>query len=271
MRALTETDPENASKELLNEANQLVEELDSSMQGALEGDEGAARRYVGAWRRLTRSLLERAREARPDLVLEAPDGSLVAVDVKGDRNGAIEEILAAQAVAAPFSAWVSRFGAGPGAALFLLCRVREAVPELEPIPEPTGTGLPHWEVGRWDFARFARNVGLALGEGEHPIARLAAAWELTQTDLGRLFGVKRQAIAQWLEQGIPAARQPKLLTILKIADLLQWNVLPERIPAIVRTPAPAYGDRSMIHVIAADEHDRLLEEIAASVDWAAAG
>ena len=87
------------------------------------------------------------------------------------------------------------------------------------------------------------------------------------TDVARLFGVRRQAVQQWLEDGVPAARQPKLLAILGIADLLERNLLPERIPAVVRTPSPADGGRSMLEVISDDRHQELLERTRRSFDW----
>ena len=88
------------------------------------------------------------------------------------------------------------------------------------------------------------------------------------SDVARLFGVTRQAVQQWLEDGVPAARQPKLLQVLRIADLLQRNLQHPRIPAVVRSDAGAYGGRSMLELIADDRHDELLESVERSFDWA---
>jgi len=39
----------------------------------------------------------------------------------------------------------------------------------------------------------------------HALARLHEVWGLSQADSARLFGVSRQAVGKWLEQGVPAA------------------------------------------------------------------
>jgi hypothetical protein len=62
---------------------------------------------------------------------------------------------------------------------------------------------------------------------------------------------------------------PKALAVLQVADLLERNLQPERIPAVVRSPARAYGDLSMLQMIERGHHDELLERTRASFDWAA--
>ena len=111
-------------------------------------------------------------------------------------------------------------------------------------------------------------VLLELSGAGTGLERLMAAWHLSITDVARLFGVARQAVQQWLDDGAPAARQPKLATILRIADLLDRNLLPERVPGVVRTPAAAYGNRSMLQAIAADDQGAVHEAVARSFDWA---
>jgi hypothetical protein len=100
------------------------------------------------------------------------------------------------------------------------------------------------------------------------LERLLRSWDLSITDVARLFGVRRQAVQQWLDEGIPAARRSKLLEISAIADLLDRNLVPERIPGIVRTPSRAYGGLSMLEAIAADRQGELLEDVRRSFDWA---
>jgi predicted XRE-type DNA-binding protein len=101
------------------------------------------------------------------------------------------------------------------------------------------------------------------------LERLLAAWQLSVTEAAELFGVSRQAVQQWLDGGVPSSRQPKLLVILQIADLLERNLEPSRIPGAVRAPAGAYRGRSFVEVIAADRHREVLDRVAASFDWAA--
>jgi hypothetical protein len=91
---------------------------------------------------------------------------------------------------------------------------------------------------------------------------------LTETELGRLFGVRRQAIQQWRDRGIPSARQAKAATVASIADLLSHQLKPERIPGIVRRPAPAYDGSSALEMIEDDRQEQLYEVVRRSFDWA---
>jgi hypothetical protein len=99
---------------------------------------------------------------------------------------------------------------------------------------------------------------------------VAEALELSETELGRLFGVSRQAVGQWRERGVPSNRMAKLATVAAISDLLQHRLKPERIPGIARRPAQAYGGLSMLEMIERDRQDELQAKIRQSFDWAAA-
>ena len=92
---------------------------------------------------------------------------------------------------------------------------------------------------------------------------------LSDTELGRLFGVRRQAVAQWREREIPGRRQAKAATVAAVCDLLKHRLKPERIPGIARQPAAAYGGLSMLEMIERDRHDELHELVRRSFDWAA--
>ena len=96
---------------------------------------------------------------------------------------------------------------------------------------------------------------------------IAETLGLTETELGRLFGVRRQAIAQWRDRGLPSARQEKAATIAAICDLLGHQLKRERIPGIARRPARAYGGLTMLEMIAADRQDELHGLIERSFDW----
>ena len=52
-----------------------------------------------------------------------------------------------------------------------------------------------------------------------------------------------------------------------IADILAYRLKHERVPGIVRRAAPAYGGRSMVEVIAADEQEWLLASVRESFDY----
>src|ERR671919_1581655 len=96
---------------------------------------------------------------------------------------------------------------------------------------------------------------------------IADTFELTEVELGRLFGVSRQAVGQWRERGVPSRRMAKVATVAAIADLLGRRLRAERIPGIARRPADAYGGLSMLGMIERDRQDELQALIRSSFDW----
>src|SRR3954454_22397057 len=98
---------------------------------------------------------------------------------------------------------------------------------------------------------------------------IAETLELSETELGRLFGVSRQAVGQWRERGVPSSRMAKVATVAAICDLLRHTLKPERIPGIARRPAAAYGGLSMLELIERDRQDELQARVRQSFDWAA--
>ena len=104
---------------------------------------------------------------------------------------------------------------------------------------------------------------------ESPLRRVQGLFELNNTDLGGIFGTSRQAVSTWLSRGVPPARQPKVYTVLNVAELLERRLKPGRVPAVVRRRAAAYDGLSMLQMIKADRHEELLESIRESFDWSA--
>ena len=192
----------------------LVREVEHVLPRALRGEAAAARRYARAWRRLVRSLL-----------------------ASHDAEAAAADVLDHVALTAPFHP------EGPiqallSAATGIIDGMRS--PSVSSTPAPMPTPL-HYE-------RFTLAVLDELSGRGSDLTRLMAGWRLSVSDVARLFGVTRQAVQQWLDDGVPAARQPKLLQILRIGDLLERNLQPPRIPAVVRSDAGAYGGRSMLEL-----------------------
>src|SRR5512141_2576309 len=213
-----------------------VAEIESALPLALRGDEAACRRYAEAWRRVVRELLEP--------YLDTPASSVA--------------VLEHLALTAPFGAEGALDALVSVAAAIIPGMQAPTVTARPPAPPPEPIAL----------ARFTRLVLAELEGAGTGIEALMASWHLSVTDVGRLFSVRRQAVQQWLEGGVPSARRPKLLAILGIADLLERNLLPERISAVVRSPSDADGGRSILEAIAADRHDEILERTRRSFDWA---
>jgi hypothetical protein len=266
--ALRTVDPAVAVREVTALAPATVRELGRLIPVAVAGSEGAARAYAGAWRELSDALLEAIRRERPDVIAATEDGALVVIDADGSASPASERLLDYLALQAPFSPWVELLGPGPGAAVFLLGELRAAVAGLEQLPVPGGP-LPHWDVDEAALARFSRAVLDASAERE--LARIIRVFGLSITETGKLFGVRRQAVSQWLDDGVPPARASKVTVVARIADLLERMLVADRIPGIARTPADAYGGRTMLEMVADDRHEDLLRTITASFDWAASG
>ena len=212
----------------------LVREVEHALPRALRGEAAAARRYARAWRGLVRSLL-----------------------ASHDAEAAAADVLDHVALTAPFHP-DGPINALLSAAVGIISGMRPSPisSSSAPLPSPL------------QYERFSLVVLHELSRPGSDLAGLMAGWQLSVSDVARLFGVTRQAVQQWLEDGVPAARQPKLLQILRIGDLLERNLQPPRIPAVVRSDAGAYGGRSMLELIADDRHDELLESVERSFDWA---
>lgn len=89
---------------------------------------------------------------------------------------------------------------------------------------------------------------------QHPrlvdeLHRLMAVWGLNTSELARLFGISRQAAAKWLVLGPPNHRAPAIADLAAMTDVLEHYLKSERIPAVVRRPAPAMADRSLVELI----------------------
>jgi hypothetical protein len=206
------------------------------LPAALAGNERSPRRYARAWRELVGTIVAEHPDAPPSTVdvLEH-----LALTAPFDPDGPLRELVSVAAGIIP--------------------EMRDAT-----IPRTRRPGRPP----ATDFRGFARAVLIELGRAGSGLERLMRSWDLSITDVARLFGVRRQAVQQWLDEGVPAARRVKLLGISEIGDLLDRNLVPERIPGVVRAPSPAFGGRSMLEAIAADRQEEVLEDVRRSFDWA---
>ncbi|MDJ0869248.1 MAG: hypothetical protein QNK03_24305 [Myxococcota bacterium] len=266
-------DPDKVLEACASFANKELAELDHIVAAALAGKPSAIHGYVETSRRLIHLLLAGVHEEQPDVVIATATG-LAATDVEQRPVNFLEAYLELGALEAPFSPWVSRYGPGKGSALFLVSRFRTAVPGAGPLLVSKREALlPHWQaVGPEEFARFVRRVSELLTVWSDSVPQLEQVkhlFGLSNSELGRLFGASRQAATTWLAKGVPPARLPKLNTVARIGDLLQRKLKPGRVPAVVRNRAPAYDGRTMLDVIADDDHDMLLDDVRATFDWAA--
>ena len=254
------------------DGGELLPTLGAQLAHALGGSAEATREYVRCYHVLALRVLDEAHHVRPDVVVRTADGHL-AIEVKGTPRRAPVEALETAAAEAPFGPWTAFFPIEEAVALDLASRVRQLIGlgALELVPgDPNHSEVV--DVDDLTALRFLRLVRFHLNhpDEEHPLRRLMEAFELSKTELGSLFGVRRQAVDQWLERGVPSERQEKVQTLLAIADLLERKLKPGRLAGAARRPANAYGGKTMLELIAADRHRELLDLVRESFDWASA-
>jgi hypothetical protein len=237
------------------------------LQQAMEGSQAAAVDYVWAWRSLSQSLLAEIHTQRPDLVTESEDGLRI-VDIALVPGSASSFVLENGALSAPFSPWVALTNdLGVGSCAALLQNLRIALRGLHPV-RLEAPALPHLDVSVAQLDAFRRNVTRALSNDEPDLERIQRIFGLNITDLGRLFGVTRQAVTQWQTTEIPAARREKVSAVGSIADLLDSRLKTDRVPGVVRRPAAAYGGFTILEMIEESRQDIVAEQIRSSFDWA---
>ena len=246
----------------------LLDRLSVDLDAALHGSDDATRRYLSGYRQLTRCLLSEAGKTRPDLIVDL-EGEPTLADVHGHPARAVLATLHNASADAPFTTWSSHFDLGDAVALHLTSRVRAmcGVAILDAPAEPL----------RFDYddllaERFVRRVRAHLNDpdDEQPLERLMRFYKLSKSELGRLFGVSRQAIDGWLANGVPPDREDKLGVLLALTDLLERKLKPDRAPGVARRKADAYGGLTMLDMIAADRQRELLDTTRESFDWSQA-
>ena len=222
---------------------------------------------MSSYRRLTGTLLAVVHATHPDIVVDVGDKRLAIMDAKGHPSQrALIGVLENASAEAPFTTWVTHFDLADAVALDLTSRVRMLI-GVAALQTPTE--VPTLLVDDVAAAVFQRRVRHHLNhpEDQNPLLRLMEIFALSKTELGRLFGVSRQAIDGWIEAGVPSERQEKLSAMLSLADLLERKLKAGRVAGVARRPADAYDGKTMLDLIAEGRHQWLLESARAAFDW----
>ena len=95
------------------------------------------------------------------------------------------------------------------------------------------------------------------------LERILRTWGLSRTEAGEMFGITRQALSKWLDQGVPPNRAEQVANLARATDHLVRHLRRDRIPAVVRRPAPGLGDRTLIQVFAEEGGHATLEAVRA--------
>lgn len=245
--------PERVRRAVRELADGLVPEITNDLDSALGGSFEAARRYVLAYRDLSCKLLS---EADHDVVLDPSSGS----------GSFILSLLEDASTQAPFSAFAGQYELGDAVALDLTSRTRILL-GYAGLAARTRKRTP-LAIDELAMRRFLHNVRYHLNQlGDDPLVQVMTAFELSKTELGGLFGVSRQAIDNWLQNGVPPDRREKLNTLASLVDLLERKLKAGRLPGVARTPASAYGGLTMLEMVVSDRHHELLEDVRESFEW----
>ena len=280
---LREADAGAVARLLEREFASELDQLERTVLRAAAGDPAGATDYIQAWLHLADVVTARA-------AMPARPAGLRHAKVVRRRGGVVPRDRAlAAALAAPLSAWTERAGLRLGLALALIALVRETLPGARPLPVPDGT-QPAWssdDARRRAMAHILDAIRQVVDDQSSSVReptrvyvtagtrtdvaalrRVAEVFHLDRQGLAGVFGVRRQAVDQWFQRGVPAERQAKLAALLAIVELLARKLKPGAVPGVARTPAKAYGGRTMLKMLADDDHDTLLADVRASFDWA---
>ncbi len=104
----------------------------------------------------------------------------------------------------------------------------------------------------------------------HSLRRTLAVWGLSQSEAARLFGVSRQALHKWLENGPPAEQFARVADLAAATDLLVRHLKRERVPAVVRRPIPALRGKSLLDLLGRGNTKAALEACRDMFDFQAA-
>ncbi len=162
-------------------------------------------------------------------------------------------------------AWVAPSADGTGVLTALVDRIRGLVGGL-----PQQCVKARFDVDEYSFGWFLESmVDLEFEQRcGSPLRRAMRTLELSSTEMAGLMGVTRQAVDKWLLSTPPIERMPKIGAIAEISDMLRHRLREGMPPVVARRPADAYGGRSMLEVIADDEHEWLRRSVKDSFDYA---
>lgn len=135
-------------------------------------------------------------------------------------------------------------------------RYLDDVNELDPRDAAAKVVAAHEGERGWldEFAEY-----LDRHRAGQSLVRILAVWDLNQSQAARLFGVSRQALGKWLENGVPADRVEAIADLAAATDLLVHYLQRDRIPAVVRRPITALKNRSLLEMLASGDTRTLLQ------------
>ncbi len=244
---LLESDLHTASKIAVGIVPDVVAALDQLVPLLAAGaDRAALRRYYIA--------VDAAAQTLTSLPVSNPEAHVPPVVVCQMLRRSIAEL-----------AWVAPSADGTGILTALVDRIRGLVGGL---PQQCVKAPP--DVDEHRFGWFIESIIDLEFEQRcgSPLRRAMKTLELSSTEMAGLMGVTRQAVDKWLQGTPPIERMSKIGAITEISDILRHRLRDGMPPIVVRRPADAYGGRSMLEVIADDDHEWLRRSVKDSFDYA---
>lgn len=266
-RALAAESAEECAK-LLGDVSGQLDAFREAMPHALRGEWPSVVVAVNRWRGLVDAVLESASDEVPDLVrkVDGHFGILTASHIVSEEPVRYLDHLIADM---PFSPLVARFGQDVGAGIVAIDAVRLLLPGFTQLRLGASPGWPGLPEGS-DTNRYRRLVDIALRSMQPPLTRVRELFDLNTSEIAELFGVKRQAVEQWEQNGdVPAARREKLADLLSVGELLGRKLKPGRLPLAARRRADAYGGLTMLDMVRVDRGAELRELTERAFDWSA--
>lgn len=124
------------------------------------------------------------------------------------------------------------------------------VEALRPPRPPRGqVHTPAGRITAGQLGTLAQEV-LRLTGSVSALEEIQQVLGLSSAEAAAIFGVRRQAVDQWRRNGVPADRAADVERVRDVARVLYEELLPERIPQVVRNPARGLGNRSILQVLA---------------------
>ncbi|MGA8575545.1 MAG: hypothetical protein WB609_07655 [Candidatus Cybelea sp.] len=81
---------------------------------------------------------------------------------------------------------------------------------------------------------------------------ISETFGLSDSELADLFGVRRPSLAGWREHGLPQGRRATAERLHDLARVLRREIIPSRIPEIVRTRDEWLEGRTILETIRRD-------------------
>ena len=86
--------------------------------------------------------------------------------------------------------------------------------------------------------------------GTRALSTIGAAFQISPREIGEIFDVSRQAVAQWSQRGVPPSRLADVSRIADVALRLRRTFKRERVPALVRQSNPGLDGHSVLQTLA---------------------